>query len=270
MKIGLLYSGGLDSFILFHYAKKHYPDAEIKCIYFDIGQEYAPKEIATLPDFVQVKKVDWLETGEELVGKSDSKSGNIIIPGRNAVLATLMASLELPDEIWLGALLGETHAGSTDKNFIFIEKMNDMLSYVHSPFKPEGIKLRFPLAEDGMGKFESVKWALDNGLDISKLMATSSCLSGEKGNCGYCVVCCRRWGIFGQLGYQEEYNTHPVDVVRNLEMILEMIKGERGEKCHYDEYRRREIMPMVFIYFGTENLDKLEALLKNRIAELSK
>jgi 7-cyano-7-deazaguanine synthase in queuosine biosynthesis len=270
LKIGISYSGGLDSFILYRYATIHYPDAEVICKYFDIGQDYAAKEIATLPEWVEVRKIEWLRHGEELAGKEGSKSGNIIIPGRNMVLATMMASLTLADEIWMGALLGETHAGSTDKNYDFINYMNTTLSYVYSPFKEGGIEIKFPLADAGMGKFESVEWALNNGLTPDQLMATSSCLNGENGNCGRCVVCCRRWGIFGQLGFEEKYNVHPMEVPQNLDMVLEMIKGERGDECHYDEFRRREIMPFVYAYFDLGNLDKLRAAVNDRMIGLSK
>lgn len=247
MKILILYSGGLDSFIMKRLAEYEYRDAEIEYVWFDIGQEYNYKEQAALPDFVDKRKVDWLKPNEELVAKSDSKSGAIIIPGRNAVLGILAASMYLPDEIWMGALLGETHAGSTDKNYTFLEKMNEMLSYVYSPFKKD-IKIRFPLADKGFGKFESVEWAYSNGATAEELMSTSSCLSSEKGNCGHCVVCCRRWGIFSQLGFSEEYNIHPMKVKSNLEMVLEMLVG-----THYDDYRKREILPAVKECFDIED-----------------
>jgi len=262
MKILILYSGGLDSFVMKKLAETKYPDAEIEYVWYDIGQGYNYKEQRALPGFVDKKKVDWLTPNQKLVAKSDSKSGSIIIPGRNAVLAILGASQYLPDEIWMGALLGETHKGSTDKNYVFLKHMNEMLAYVYSPFK-KNITLKFPLADEGFGKFESVQWAYKHGATIEELIGTSSCLSSEEGNCGHCVVCCRRWGIFSQLGFTEEYNIHPMKVKSNLEMVIEMLKG-----THYDEYRKREILPAVKNYFGIEDEDDLYACITKEIEEV--
>jgi hypothetical protein len=83
-----------------------------------------------------------------------------------------------------------------------------------------------------------VKWALKSGLSKEELLATSSCLSGEPGNCGHCVVCLRRWGIFTQLGIREEYNRDPLSCEENRAIIDEMLYGN-----HYDESRKEEILP---------------------------
>lgn len=262
MKITILYSGGLDSYIMKMYAEKKYPDAEINYVWYDIGQEYNEKEKNALPSFVERRKIEWLKPGEKLLGKQESASGNIFIPGRNAVLATCAASMFLPDEIWMGALMGETHSGSTDKNYEFLEKLNDMLRYVHSPYKDK-ITVRFPLADEGWGKLEAVKWAYDNGASKEELMATSSCLSSEKGKCGHCVVCMRRMGIFGQLGFSEKYNVNPLLVPQNQKMILEMLKGERGEPCHYDKFRRDEIIPYLYKITGAKSNSELEDIMTN-------
>ena len=249
MKIVILYSGGLDSLIMKHYANKNHPDAEVKLVYYDIGQPYNHKERKALPDNVEIRKVDWLMPDQKLIGKENSKSGDIIIAGRNMTLASLVASADIPDQIWMGALLGETHEGSTDKNYTFLKKINDTFKYVYSPFSstPE---LKFPLADAGFGKYEAVKWAFENGIDKDTLTHSSSCLSGEQGKCGKCVVCFRRWGIFNQLGFTEEYNIHPMKVKANLEMLKEMLKFDTTGHSHYDEYRRREIIPAVYEYYG--------------------
>jgi 7-cyano-7-deazaguanine synthase in queuosine biosynthesis len=174
-------------------------------------------------------------------GKSADKSlsGNIFIPGRNLALATLAACTYLPSELWLGALRGETHAEATDKNFVFASNSSRLLTYVLRPFLPEdapSTRVRLPLAEHGLNKLTATKWALDNGISKETLMATSSCLSGVSGNCGECIVCLRRWGIFKQLGFEEQYNTHPLSVPHNLEIIEKLKNG-----TNYD--RQVEILP---------------------------
>lgn len=253
-RIAILYSGGLDSRIMQHMAEIERPNEYTKCVWFDIGQPYNEKEFNALPDFVEKRKLEWLQRldsdGQWMPNKGNdtgikgkgNETGQIYIPGRNAVLITQIACLTLADEVWLGALLGETHDKATDKNDTFREKIQDMLSYVLAPFR-EGkppVKVRYPLAEAGFNKLTSVKWAIDTGLSISEVLKTSSCLSGEPGNCGKCVVCFRRWGIFTQLGFSENYNVDPLTVPENMAIVKEMLKGDDS---YYDHHRRSEIIP---------------------------
>jgi len=239
MKICILFSGGLDSLIMKRYAEVAYPDAEVTCCWYNIGQEYNEKERAVLPEFVQQLKLDWLVPNESTAqGKDGSTSGDIFIPGRNLVLAVAAACKYLPDQLWLGALHGELHDSATDKNWTFVEKASDTLSYVLSPFLPKGVEIRFPLADEGFNKLTATKWALDNGVPKEAILKSSSCLSGEAGNCGKCIVCFRRWGIFTQLGLEEEYNVHPLECDENAKVAKEMLFG-----TYYDNDRRQEIIP---------------------------
>lgn len=238
-KIVILYSGGLDSLIMKRYAEVHNPDVDVICVWYDIGQAYARKEEAVLPSFVIKHKLDWLESDTVLVGKEGSASGNIFIPGRNLVLATAVACNYLPDEVWMGALLGEMHEDSTDKNYKFAVMASNTLTYVLSPFKATGVKVKFPLADANFNKLRAVEWAVKNGVTVADILKSSSCLSGEAGNCGACVVCFRRWGIFKQLGIVGEiYNVDPLTVDANLDMVGEMLHG-----THYDDDRKSEILP---------------------------
>lgn len=237
MKIAILFSGGLDSLIMKRWAEVKYPNAEVVCVFYDIGQEYLEKELAALPDYVIQRKLDWLG-GSSGESKEGSSSGNIYIPGRNLVLATNVACAFLPDQIWMGALLGETHDTATDKNWTFLSMASETLSYVLSPFKPSGVTVHFPLAEGGLNKLTATQWALENGVSKEAIVNSSSCLSGEAGKCGHCVVCFRRWGIFKQLGLHEDYNVHPLSVEANQKIIEEMRNGD-----YYDEHRKMEILP---------------------------
>lgn len=239
MKIAILYSGGLDSLIMKRFAEVHYPDAEVQCVWYALGQEYEAKERAVLPSFVEQRKIDWLGGDVKALGKDGSPTGGIYIPGRNLVLATLVACRDLPDQIWMGALLGETVPHGTDKNYEFLMHVNRTLEYVLGPFRNTPVDVRFPLADAGLNKLTATKWALEHGVSVETLQSSSSCLSGEDGNCGHCVVCFRRWGIFRQLGLPtEKYNVHPLSVKENLDRIKEMQTGS-----YYDAHRQVEILP---------------------------
>lgn len=255
-RIVILYSGGLDSKIMAEYAARTEPDAEVVKVYYDIGAEYCWKEMNALEGDVFVHHMDWFYTNTKV--KDGSSSGSIFIPGRNLALATLAACQYLPDEIWLGALLGEMHADSTDKNNTFRDLANDTFAYVLQGWKKP--KIVFPLAEAGFGKFEATKWAFDNGLK-DMILGSSSCLNGESGACGRCVVCARRAGIFMQLGISEKYNVDPWTHRENVPMLVAMLEAEINGDGHYDEYRRREIVPALrMIYADMTDQEIIEVL----------
>ena len=272
-KIVILYSGGLDSFIMKKLAEsKGY---ETTLVHFDIGQGYSKKEMDAIHNSgydVEIRKVDWLRPNQELSGKQENNSGNIFIPGRNLVLSTLAASIYLPDEVWMGGLKGEDHAKATDKNKTFIDKTNDTWSYVYSPFNPVP-KLVFSLVEQNWGKFQAVQWLYENGhATKEEILSTSSCLSdSESKNCGHCVVCCRRKYIFKQLGFEEEYEQNPLTGEDNLKMIIEMLKtpkDAKDEDVHYDKWRREEILPGLYMEFATNDHEELIAIMNDMLKEL--
>lgn len=240
MKICILYSGGLDSLIMKRFSEVYYQGAEVECIWYDIGQSYNYKEKAVLPAYVQQRRLDWKTTEDQSLehSKTNTLSGSIFIPGRNAVMAVAAACSTLADEIWLGALLGETHESSTDKNAEFLVRCNHLLNYVLKPFIDE-TKVRFPLVDFGLNKLTSVKWGLEHGLSPEVIINSSSCLSGEQGKCGRCVVCFRRYGIFKQLGLEETYNVDPLTAEENKAVVREMLL----ENSHYDHHRKSEILP---------------------------
>jgi 7-cyano-7-deazaguanine synthase in queuosine biosynthesis len=273
MKLVILYSGGLDSFIMKRLAHSRYPDVDPILVHFDIGQDYSEKERVAIEDSgydVDIRKVEWLSKGEELSGKQENNSGNIFIPGRNMILSSLAASIYSPDEVWMGGLKGEDHKRATDKNKTFIDKSNDLWSYVYSPFDTVP-RLVFPLIQEGWGKFEAVEWIYKNGLATAEeLLATSSCLADtvEK-NCGHCVVCCRRKYIFMQLGIHEEYEKDPLTGEANLKMCIEMLNTKEGDvDIHYDEYRMREIIPGLKIQFQSNDHDYIIGKLSEKLRAL--
>ena len=265
-KVVILYSGGLDSFTMWKIAEKEGYDYTL--VHFDIGQPYNKKELEAIKKLghkVDIRKVDWIRDENQLKGKKGA-IGNIMIPGRNLTLASLAASIYLPDEIWMGALMGEIHKDATDKNLEFLNKTNKLFEYIFKPYERQP-KIVFPLVDRKMGKYEEVKWLLDNGVSINEILDTSSCLSSEDGKCGTCVVCCRRHYIFKDLGFEEKTNKHPLENPDNIKMILKMIDNElTGSNDHYDEYRRREIIPGLLKELNC-NLRTAKKILKEKLKE---
>lgn len=231
-KIAVLYSGGLDSMILHHYAKVTEPDAEVVCVYWDHGQDAATGEMAHLPPGVKVRKVDWLNLPGIAGGyaeKHGDPSGPIYIPGRNLVFAVLTACLELPDEIWIGALAEESHPHATDKNRTFTALSSELISYVLSPFIGS-VTIRAPFVDANMMKIDVVRWGLENGLTPDHYRGTCSCYQSASRreavtSCGNCKQCLRRFMIFGKLGFDELalMDQHPLVAPHSREWLFDLV-----------------------------------------------
>ena len=234
-KIVILYSGGLDSYIMYHYAKVNNPDAEVIAVYYRHGQPAMQKELDRLPDFVEQKSIEWLDENNGPVAmKSKPTEGAIFIPGRNMVFTTLACCQYLPDEIWMGSVANEVTDGGTDKNQMFVDMMNVTLNYVNRDFLDNGVRFRIPFVEDNIGKIEAVQWGLENGITAEEIINTPSCYGEHETACGVCVQCLRRWAIFGLTGLKEEYLEDPVQ----SEMMITSLKNmmiKPQTKFYYDE-----------------------------------
>lgn len=234
-KILVLYSGGLDSYILYHYAKVSNPDAEVLALYWKHGQPAMWKELERLPSFVEVKNIDWLdEKNLPVPMKSKPNEGAIFIPGRNMVFITTAACQYLPNEIWMGSVANEVSAASTDKNEEFCRRLEPVLNYVLQDFIDQPIKVRIPFVENGWGKREAIVWALDNGMSKQEIANTTSCYHATDLACGNCIQCLRRWAIFKFLGIHEEYVKWPPNSPFAIETYKELLKTKKAA-FYYDE-----------------------------------
>lgn len=211
MKIVILYSGGLDSYILKKYAEVNHPTAEVKCIYYAHGSVPEKEEIALLPDYVEVRQIEWLNATRTAVSKStDPIMGAAYVPGRNLVFAVLAASQELPDEIWMGTQFDEVHPRATDKNERFRTTASDVISYVLSPFK-DYVNIRFPFVEQRFNKVKAITWALNNGCTHEELGKRISCYFPSNGKpCGVCKSCFKAYLAFKICAIDVEYDQDPI------------------------------------------------------------
>jgi len=251
-KIVILHSGGLDSTVMWRLAKEDIRN-EVIAVYFDIGHEYAWKEKARLPSDAHVHDMTWFQA--EGRGKQGNAMNNIFIPGRNMMFATIAACKYVPDEIWMGALMGEIHDQATDKNLEYLHRQNEILDYVLSPFGK--VKVVFPFVERGWGKLQVTQWGVQNSMQ-QEILSSSSCMSGEEGNCGRCGVCLRRAGIFPQFNMHEHYNVDPWTAPENRKMIREIILAEiNQDDSHYDSYRRQEIIPTLLANNSGKSLEEI-------------
>lgn len=188
----ILYSGGMDSFIMSHM----YPNA-FK-LYVDVRSKYADKEIANLPKDVVVHR------GLDL---SMFERDDAIIPSRN--LYMVLAAANYGDTIMLGATAGDQ---SHDKDETFAVQatriLNHMMSGSH--FIPSR-KLLVTLPIKNRTKDALIKWYLNSYKgDREALVNSVSCYSEEHLHCGVCKSCTRKWLALeaNNLSF-DKWHTHP-------------------------------------------------------------
>jgi 7-cyano-7-deazaguanine synthase in queuosine biosynthesis len=258
MKIALLYSGGLDSFLMYNWAKFKYPDAEITCVFYAHGQDSVEAELMVLPDFVEVRRLDWLdETHQPVAKKSDPFAGNIYIPGRNLIFGALIASQELADEVWMGTVVDEDNEQATDKNTKFRTETSNLLSYVLSPFI-DNVQIRFPFVEEKMTKEDCVRWALENGISGDDIVNTTSCWHNFDGTpCGECKQCLKRMLVFELNSLSEDYKIHPIESDVQQKLIYDYLDAYLRHLLGVDAINEDEINVADMIIRWMKNVNTL-------------
>lgn len=242
--IVILYSGGLDSLLMEKLALREEPEAHVTGLFFDHGQDSLKQEVKNLPLWVKKKHLDWLGDEIKPVCKTtDPFAGAIYIPGRNLVFCVLAACYYQPNEIWMGTLADENNEGATDKNETFIEKTEDTLNYVLSPFL-ERVKIKFPLADRGWTKTDAVKSLLDTKhLTKAEILKTTSCWfhNGEK-PCGKCKQCLKRALVLRNFNiYEEHAGTHPLSNENHFcSSLIEQYQKE--EHPNADEFAMQKLI----------------------------
>lgn len=180
----LLYSGGMDSFIAWHYL------GQPSTLYVDLGHLYRANEIGAIANTIPETKRIVCHT----VGRYEKQDAEI--PLRNLFLS-MFAALEGAEKIWL--IVQKDEMTVLDRTEKFLYSSSDMLTQllgksiiVDSPFKE-------------MDKTEMVAWYLKNVGDIGALLLTVGCFYERMGHCGNCGACFRRFVAFKNNGISPGY-----------------------------------------------------------------
>jgi len=210
----LLFSGGLDSFIAYHYLNKP------KTLYVNLQHRYAVHEIEKVKELIPDTIID----DRLFLGDWEEKDANI--PLRNAFL-TMIASNHA-DDIVLVVQRGEMEI--PDRSPFFFNNFAEHLSFLHG----KRITLTSPFFT--MTKTDMVKWYLDGGLDPNILLKTRSCYSPTDKPCGNCSACFRRWVAF--------FNN---DIHETMEQAIEYFDGlkkyvDKLERGMYEKRRTDETL----------------------------
>jgi 7-cyano-7-deazaguanine synthase in queuosine biosynthesis len=209
----LLFSGGLDSFVAYHYLHKP------QTIYFHLNTKYSAKELMVVKKLIPSTIV---ETCIDF--KTREEDGSAFVPYRNLHLALL--ANKYSDTIIIAGLADDV---VNDKN----EKVFQQFSYLMSEMMGRRIMVLSPFW--GMTKAEVVKWFLENGGTKEELLSTISCYSSEDVlYCGKCKACYRKFCALGANGI---YDLTFTNEVLMWEYYAKAMKGD-----HYDPKRNKNII----------------------------
>jgi 7-cyano-7-deazaguanine synthase len=188
----LLFSGGMDSYIAWHYLGKP------KCVYFKIGHRYMRNELEQVAKLRKMDKELEIEF-DDTFNLTWWEEPDAYIPARNLLLIT--GATRYSDNIVLVVQKGETNLGDRSKEFFSnTEKtLSEMLG--------RKITIETPFWE--MTKVDMVKWYLEQGLPAENLLVTTSCYTGREIACGKCSACVRRAIALELNGLSEPYEVDP-------------------------------------------------------------
>lgn len=257
MKTVLAFSGGLDGFIAHKMLESDKIDHDL--VRLSTGTPYDEYELKAISKLgidligTRVKNIDLTFLNKDK--KLDEH--NIMIPGRNLFIVDVLAQMGY-EEIYLNAVRGEFHNGARDKGFNFFLEAAEFLSKVYG----KSITVRACFNES---KVDLVRWyIIEHGGKPKDLLTTRSCLGAKETLCGVCNACVRRWGVFGQFGFAENYNMNPreSDYMKNLvENYADM------DYSHYQDDRYDEVLTMLLrdikisTFFIPEKIIRLGELL---------
>lgn len=217
-----MYSGGLDSFIMYHYALKEGYDPT--CLHVDLGHPYGEKERRTFNMGGWFPEVDIIDMSS-LYNLIEKRLSNQIIPSRNVLLGVIGSMFS--ERVWLGALDGEQLGKEHDKSPRFFEELTQLLSYTNEFFQPSTI-VEAPFAN--MSKSETIEWAINRGIPLETLFETSTCYHPTIDKCGECLTCVKRWMSFKANGIDEPgYASNPLESKYMKELIIEIPKALKDE-----------------------------------------
>ena len=216
----LLFSGGIDSFVAYHFIRKEL-QKEVVPVYFDLGAPYNPREIRVVKSLLPETIIDTsLSVGDTQRGQ------NAFIPYRNLLLACM--ARKYGDNIWIAGLKDDM---VEDKNPDAFNAMNECMNYISKP--EDHARLRSPFW--GATKEQVVRWWCNNfPNERNKILETISCYDPyEPTNyCGRCPSCLRKFFALRNNGFNIEFY--------NQSLFNEYIS--RAERRYYPSERCDEIL----------------------------
>jgi len=187
----LLFSGGIDSFVAYHYL--NYPQT----IYFDINSRYSKKEIRVIKQLIPTTII------EKVLDLGDREKDDANIPMRNLYFS--MLATKYSDVIYIAGLKDDM---VEDKNREIFTKFSELLSCLNN----RSIQILSPFWN--FTKNQVVDWYLKSGGSKEKLLQTISCYSSDDTiYCGRCTACFRKYVVLRNHGIDIKfYNNDLINI----------------------------------------------------------
>lgn len=211
----LLYSGGLDCFLIYKIFLEDSGDTDL--LYIRHNNSYQDAELFS------VRFNTYVNNGSVIIDESLDLSKfekeDKIIDNRNLLFCIIAANYGY-DEIYIGSVLGDN---SRDQNEPFFSDTSKLLTNLNK----REIKIT-PLAKD-LTKSNLIRMYLKLGGSVKYILDSYSCYSGHDTPCGLCKPCVRKWvaletnnidtsEYFKNNPLQSEYFQEPnLTVIKNLQ-----------------------------------------------------
>jgi 7-cyano-7-deazaguanine synthase len=209
MEALVLLSGGIDSTVLLHYAKKSFKDVE--GLYFKYGSKHSSKEFDCAVSNCEKLNIDLgvicldlammgvesalLKNGEDIPEGhyADKKMESTVVPFRNGIMLSHAAAYAMSagfNPILIGCNKDDWGIYS-DCRISFLAKMNSAI------YKGTNKKVKVMAPFSSKHKSQIVRAGIDLGVDFEK---TWSCYNGQEKPCLKCGPCVARTEVFLRLG----------------------------------------------------------------------
>lgn len=209
MKIVEIYSGGLDSTVLYFHLKKQ--DHQVTCMNFSYGSTHNRREReaarAIVPDLVEVDIDLSLLKSALIAGNNqeipeghytDKSMQSTVVPFRNGIMLSYAAAYAESEQ--MEAVAFANHAGD---HAIYPDCRTEFVETFRAAARAgtyQRIELISPFV--GMNKTEIVRLGLDLGIK-EQLFRTWSCYKGGEIHCGRCGTCVERREAFRLAGIKD-------------------------------------------------------------------
>lgn len=188
----LLFSGGIDSYVAYHYLGKP------QTLYFNCRSRYSQKELPVVQKLVPGTIIDnSLDLHDREYGEK------AYIPFRNLLFAC--QAVKYSDNIIIAGVADDMVSDKNEEIFLefsrLLSKLEGRSISVNSPFW-------------SMTKSQVVKWFLEHGGSANELLQTVSCYdpNPEVIYCGACPSCFRKWCALRSNGvYLDFWNQELMD-----------------------------------------------------------
>jgi 7-cyano-7-deazaguanine synthase in queuosine biosynthesis len=184
MKAVLLVSGGLDSYVAYHYLTKD--GYEVLPLHINYKGKYSNKEQDVVNELFPGIKID---RSLNFFGQEEGEKA--FLKNRNAFFA-LVAS-KYGHSICMAGLKDDNVGDKSPSAFITMENLlTELNGEVYSVFSPFW----------RMEKEEVLKWYINEKLSIPDLLQTTSCYHPTEYFCGECPSCFRKYCAFVSNGIE--------------------------------------------------------------------